>query len=179
LPTSMRFDDDARIAVLEALLSKRAVVPNLSEIKRLTGFHKATIVSSIDFLRDGGLLEGFGPKFNFRKMGYNLETMEIVQADLSKKDVFSKLLAMAQKDPHIYRISPIIGSGTWNLMFRHIYRDVESYHNNIQRYYEHIPGMYDLIKDKQTIYATEPHYKNVSRTKSIVELVKLKRGLEP
>ncbi|MBI4053577.1 MAG: Lrp/AsnC family transcriptional regulator [Candidatus Diapherotrites archaeon] len=178
MPTGMRFDDDVRIKILEALLSKNAVAPNLSEIKRLTGFHKATIVSSIDFLKAQGMLEGFGPKFNFRKMGYNLETMEIVQADLSKKDVFAKLQAMAQKDPHIYRVSPIIGSGTWNLMLRHIYKDVESYHHNMQRYYEQIPGMYDLIKDKQIIYATEPHYKNVSRTKSIVQLVKLKRGLE-
>ena len=39
----MRFDDDVRIKILEALLSKNAVAPNLSEIKRLTGFHKATI----------------------------------------------------------------------------------------------------------------------------------------
>jgi len=65
------------------------------------------------------------------------------------------------------------------MLARHIYKDVESYHTNIQKnYYEKIPGLYELIKDKQVFYIAEPHYKNVSRTKSIVQIIKIEHGLD-
>jgi hypothetical protein len=62
---------------------------------------------------------------------------------------------------------------------RHLYKDIESYHKGTQKeYYEKIPGIYDFIKDRAIFYATEPLYKNVSRTESIVKLIRQDRGME-
>jgi len=173
----MKIDDEVRIKVLEALLQKGAVIPNIRQIKRHTGLHKATIKSSLDFLVKQNILNGFGPKINFREFGYRLEPLELLQIDLSQKTLFEKFLNEAKKDPHIYRISAIIGAGNWNVAIRHFYSDIESFHKHTQKaYYEKIPRIYDLIKDRQIFYGTEPFYKVESRTKSIIEIIKHKKG---
>jgi len=178
MPNKMHTDDEIRLNVLEALLKKGAVVPNLKQIQRQTGYHKATIKSSIDFLEKSEILEGFGPKINFRKFGYKLEVIELLQADLSKKKLFEQFLDAAKKDPCVYRITAVVGSGNWNLFVRHIYRDIESYHRDMQKnYFEAIPGIYDFIKDRQIFYATEPLFKNISRTNAIIEIARKEKGL--
>lgn len=178
MPSKMQADDGLRLNVLEALLKKGGVVPNIRQIQKQTGYHKATIKSSIDFLEKAGILEGFGPKINFRNFGYKLEVIELIQADLSRKKIFEQFLDAAKKDPYVYRITSIVGSGNWNLLVRHIYRDIESYHAGMQRnYFESISGIYDLIKDRQIFYTTEPYFKNISRTNAIIGIVRQEKGL--
>jgi len=175
----MRVTDETRLGILEALLGKGSVQPNLNQIKRSTGFHLATIKGSLEFLKKEGILEGYGPKVNFRNLGYKLESIVLLQADLSEEKTFKAFLSAAGKDPNLYRLSSIIGSGTWNLVARYIHRDVESFHRSEQEeYFEKIPGIYNLIKDRDIFYTTEPHYKNESRTKSIIEIIKREKGLE-
>ncbi|MCD6478796.1 MAG: Lrp/AsnC family transcriptional regulator [Candidatus Diapherotrites archaeon] len=170
----MSITDSTRVAVLEALLKQGSVRPNIKRIKQYTGFHKATIMSSLDFLEKAGLIQGYGPKINFRVLGYNLEVTMLLQADLSRKDAFNVFIERALQDPHLYWFSGMLGSGNWNLLTRHIYRDVESYRKHIESYYyETVPDIYDLIRDKQIFFTTEPIYKSASRTKSIIELIKL------
>jgi len=179
MSSQMRIDDEIRVNILDALLRKRSVIPNLKQVKKYTGYHKATIKSSIDFLLKEGLLEGFGPKVNFRKLGYKLEVVSLLQADLSEKKTLEKFLEIAEKDPHIYLLSGMIGSGNWNIIARHIFKDVESYHSNMEKkYYEAIPKIYDLIRDRQIFYTTEPFYKTASRTKSIIEIIKREKGFD-
>ncbi len=174
----MRLTDETRLNILEALLRKGSVQPNLNQIKRHTGYHLATIKSSLDFLKKQGLLEGYGPKMNFRSLGYKLESIVLLQADLSEEKTFRKFLEAVEKDPNLYRLSSIIGSGTWNLVARYIHRDVESFHKREQEeYFEKIHGIYNLVKDRDIFYTTEPHYKNESRTKSIIEIIKREKGL--
>jgi len=175
----MNLTDEIRINILDALLKKGAVVPNVRQIKRHTGYHKATIKSSLDFFEKEGLLEGYGPKVNFKKLGYDLETIVLLEADLSNEKVFDKFLAAAKKDPHLYRFSAIMGAGNWNLVNWQIHKDVESYHHNVEKnYYKAIPGIYNLIRNRQIFYATEPYYKNASRTKSLIEIIKKEKGLD-
>jgi len=165
--------DEIRLKILEALLEKGSVAPNIRQIQRKTGFHKATIKASLDFLAKEGLLQGYGPKINFHSLGYKLETTVLLQADMSEKKTFDELVERIKKDPHIYQLASVIGSGNWNLLARHIYKDVESYHNNdLKNYYEAIPGIFKVIKDRQIFYATEPYYKSASRTRSIIELIR-------
>lgn len=179
MPSKMSVDDEVRLNVLQVLLKKGAVVPNIRQIQKHTGYHKATIKASIDFLAKSKILEGFGPKINFRNFGYKLEVIALLQADISKKQLFEKFLNAAKNDPYVYRMASVIGSGNWNLLTRHIYKDIESYHLNEQKnYYESIPGFYDLIKDRQIFYATEPYYKNISRTNAIIEIIRKEKGLK-
>ncbi|MBU1121065.1 MAG: Lrp/AsnC family transcriptional regulator [archaeon] len=175
----MKLDDEIRLNVLDALMKKNSVVPNIRQVKRHCGYHKATIKSSIDFLSKEGLIEGFGPRINFKKFGYKLEAIEMLQIDFAEKELFNKFLQAVNKDPHIYRLSAIIGSGNWNLMVRHFYSDVESFHDNSQKnYFEKIKGIYDLIQDRLIFFSTEPFYKSVSRTKSLIDVIKKEKGID-
>lgn len=173
----MRVDDEVRIKILEALLKKGAVVPSIRQIQRYTGLHKATIKSSLDFMGKHGLLEGFGPKVNFKKLGYNLDIRAFYQMDLSDKKVLNALTKAVEKDSNTYRLTAVIGAGNWNVMTSSFFRDIESYHQAIRdKYYDAIPGLYKAIKDRLIFYLTEPDYKNASRTKSIIELIKKEKG---
>lgn len=175
----MKIDDEVRIRLLEALLKKGSVTANLSQLQHHTKLHKATIKASLEFLGKEGVLDGFGPKINFKKFGFALEVVTILQVDLSEKKIFDDFLAQALIDPHFYNLSPVIGSGNWNMMARHFYQDIESYHKNEEEnYFKKIPGLFKLVRDRQIFYVTEPHYKQSSRTESILKAMKLEKGLD-
>ena len=177
MATTMKIDDEIRLNILDALLKKHSVVPNIRQIQKYTGYHKATIKSSLDFLAKEGLLEGFGPKVNFKKLGYNLEVTAFFHADFSDKKLFAKVVEKAKADSNLYSLRSVIGSGNWNLIASHFYKDIESYHQGIQKnYYEAIPSIYKIIKDRQIFYITEPTYKHVSRTKALIEIIKKEKG---
>lgn len=177
--SNMSLTDKIRVNILDALIKKNSVIPNIRQIKRYTGYHKATIKSSLEFMQQQGLLEGFGPKIDLKKLGYNLEVIVLVQADLSRKDLLEKMVQITKQDPHVYRLSSVIGSGNWNLIVRQIYKDVESYHRWAQKtYYEVVPGIFDFVKDRQVFYETDPHYKTSSRTDAIISLIKREKGFE-
>lgn len=172
MASQMKVTDRTRVGVLDALLRKRSVQPNIRQIKRHTGYHKATVKSSLDFLEREGVLQGFGPKVDFRKLGYNLEVMTLSQVDLSAEKAFERFIGRVEKDPHVYWVSSTVGSGNWNLITRQIHKNIESYHAQGQKHYRSIPGYYDLVKDTQSFFSVEPVFKNESRTKSILELIK-------
>lgn len=179
MATKMKIDDKTRLNLLEALLKKRSVKPSLKHLKSHTGLHKATIKSSLNFLEKKGLIKGYGPKINFRLLGYKLEATTLLQADLSKKKIFEKLLKKAEDDSHLYWFSGMLGSSNWNLVMRHIYRDVESYREHFEEhYFKGVPSIYDFIKDRQILFTTEPVYKAESRTNSIIESILRERGLK-
>ncbi|MEM0360494.1 MAG: Lrp/AsnC family transcriptional regulator [Candidatus Diapherotrites archaeon] len=179
LSVKMKIDDKVRLAVLEALLQKNSVKPDLKRLKQHTGLHKATIKSSLDFLERQGVISGYGPKVNFRKLGFNLEVTTLFQADLSKKSIFEDLIKKAESDPHLYWFSGMLGSSNWNLVMRQVYRDVESYRRHFEEhYFKGIPSIYDFIKDRQILFTTEPVYKATSRTNSIIESILVERGLK-
>ncbi|MFH1697037.1 MAG: hypothetical protein ABH854_03975 [Candidatus Diapherotrites archaeon] len=175
----MKMDDEIRLNILDALLKKRSVVPNIRQIQKRTGYHKATIKSSLDFLTENGVLEGYGPKFNFKGLGQNLEVVTLFEADLSDKNAVKKFLGAVQNDPNLYRLSSIIGAGNWNLIAHHIYRDVESYHTGVtEKYYGSLPETYKVIRNRQMFYLTEPMHKNISRTDSVVQVIRRGKGLD-
>jgi len=179
MPFAMKPDDEIRLKILSSLLSKGAVKPNIKQIKRETGFHKSTILSSLAFLEKEGILSGYGPKIDFRKFGYSLEIITLIQADLFNKPVLEEFLSEAKKDPSLYWLSEIFGSGTYNVLMRQVHEDVESYNKHMQQcYYSKIKDIYNLVLTKQVFFTTEPIFKNVSRTRSIIGLIKKDRGLE-
>ena len=178
MANQMKVTDNIRISVLNALLKKNSVQPNIRQIKRHTGYHKATIKSSLDFLQKEGVLQGFGPKVDFKKLGYNLEVLELSQVDLSAQKSFEKFIEKAERDPHVYWVSSAVGHGNWNVLSRQIHKDIESYHSEGQKLHKAIPNYYDLVKDTQSFFSVEPVFKNASRTKSIIELIKKGKGLD-
>ncbi len=179
MAVQLKPDDSTRLKTLAALLKKGSVSPNLRQIKRYSGFHKATIKSSVDFLLKEGVLQGFGPKIDFNKFGFKLEVIEMLHVDFAEKEILKQFLNAMDKDNHIYMVSGVIGGRNWNLLVRHFYRDIESFHNSIQKnYYEKIKGIYKLIRDRQLIYVTAPFYKTSSRTSSIIDILEKEKGIE-
>jgi DNA-binding Lrp family transcriptional regulator len=175
----MKIDDEVRLNVLEALLNPRAVSPNLEQIKKITGYHKATIKGSIEFLKKEGVLKGFGPKVDIKEFGFGLEVKTMLQADISKKKILDLFFEKVKTDPHVYQATGMIGSGNWNLALSSLYRDVESFHKHFSKnYFESVPDLFDLIKDKQVFYFTEPFYKMSSRTESIIKIIRFERGID-
>ncbi|MBN2127184.1 MAG: hypothetical protein JW703_02200 [Candidatus Diapherotrites archaeon] len=179
MPQIMAVDDEIRLNVLKGLLKKGAVQPNLKQLKKITGYHKATIKSSLEFLKQEGVIDGFGPKINIKAFNYSLEAKTIFQIDISKKALFNEFLKVIEKDPHVYRLSASIGSGNLNFFADHIYKDVESFHKYFSKNYEEgIKNFFDLVKDKQILYTTEPIFKSSSRTESIINLIRKERGFD-
>ncbi len=175
----MKIDDEIRLKVFEALLQDHSVSANIRQIQKLTGFHKATIKASLEFLKKNGVLKGFGPKIDFKKFGYSLEAIVLWQVDMSNKKKYHELLAAAKNDKNLYRLSEIIGSNNWNLMSHHVYKDVESYHKDItKKYYEKIPGLFEIIKDRQIFFETEPFHKMSSRTEAIIDIIRKEKGVQ-
>ena len=178
MAVAMKMDDEVRLNILSALLKAGSVSPNLRQIQKCTGYHKATIKSSLDFLAKEGLLSGFGPKGNFRKFDYKLEVLTLLQADLTDKEFLKKFVDEAKKAENLYFLSGVLGSGSWNLIARHIYRDIESYRKGIgQKYFEKLHGIHDFVKAQEVFYLTEPFYKFDSRTDSLIHSIRKSKGL--
>ncbi len=176
---AMRVDDEIRLKIFEALIKENTVLPNIRQIQKHTGYHKATIKASLEFLKKNGILKGYGPKIDFKKFGYNLEAVVLWQVDMSNKETVERILHTAKNDPNVYRLSGIIGSNNWNLMSHHIYKDVETYHKDINhKYYEQIPKIFEAIKDRQIFFETEPFYKMNSRTKIMIDIIRKEKGFD-
>ena len=175
----MRIDDEIRLNILKTLLEKNCTQPNLRRIKAKTGYHLATIKSSLDFLQKEGVLSGYGPKIAFWKLGYKLECVEMLQLDFSKRDAVEKYLDAARNDPHVFALNSVMGSGNFNVISFQFYEDVESYHKNQQEtYVKKIPNYYEVVKDRQVFYLTEPTFKRGSRTDSIIQVVRRRAGID-
>ena len=175
----MRVDDEIRLNILKTLMDKNCTQPNLRKIKSKSGYHLATIKSSLDFLNKEGIISGFGPKIAFWKLGYKLEAVELLQLDFSKRDAVEKYLDVAKKDPHVFSLNSVMGSGNFNVVSFQFYEDVESYHKNLQEnYVKKIANYYEVVKDRQVFYMTEPTFKRGSRTDSIIEIMRKKAGFD-
>ncbi|MFH1752391.1 MAG: hypothetical protein ABH821_05650 [archaeon] len=179
MPKQKELLDETRIRILDALFKERSLIPNLNQIQKYTGYHKATIKSSLEFMKREGLIQHFTVKLNYKKLGFNLEPMVLLQIDTSKKKLFNDLLERIKKDDNLYRMSSIIGSGNLNILARHIYPDVETYHTGVEeKFYGSMKGIHDLIKDRQIYFTSIPFYKDSSRSESVLKAIKKQKGLD-
>tara|TARA_Y100000310_G_C20702563_1_gene831289 strand:+ start:3657 stop:4196 length:540 start_codon:yes stop_codon:yes gene_type:complete len=175
----MKVGDEVRLNILSALLKQNSVSPNIKQLQKYTGYHKATIKSSLDFLINEGLITGYGPKVDFRKFDYKLEVLVLMQADLTKKEFFKTFLDEIKKDPHLYSLTSLAGSGNYNLVARHIYEDIETFHEAVnKKYFEKLDGIHDFMKRRDIVYVTEPYFKMESRTGAMIKILRESRGYD-
>ena len=72
-----------------------------------------------------------------------------------------------------------MGSGNFNVLSFQFYEDVEAYHKNLQeKYVKKIPQYYEIVKDRQVFYLTEPTFKRSSRTGAIIEIMRKKAAID-
>lgn len=179
MPAKMHWNDEIRLNIIKAMIKKNCTQPNLKKIKKETGYHLATIKATIEYLKKENMLKGFGPKFMFDKLGYNLEVIEFFQLDLSKEKSFEKFIDTIEQDPHVYAVQTIMGSGNYNIAMFQFYRTIEEFQQNKEKnYYQKNPEFYDLIKDKQIFYLTNPTFKRGSRSDNVIDLLQEERGMK-
>lgn len=172
-----KVDDEIRIRILLALLQKGTLVPNLEEIRRLTGYHKNTIRKSLEFLKGEGALLDYVPYVDPKVFGFNLLPINILQFDMSEEEGLESWVKSVEADPNVFFRSNLMGSGKWNMLSMSFYRDMESYNEGVKRkYYSKTPEVYKLTKDVQSFYASQPFFKKVPRGKAIVDSIMAEKG---
>lgn len=162
---SKKILDPIRIKILSALRKKEVLSPNIRHLKRLTGFHRTTIKSSIASLEKAGLITGYLPALNPVVSGYGLNVWTYLQMDLSNLANNKKLTELIKTIPNVYHCSEVITDKGYNISVGYLTKSVEDYYNNIQRkYFISQPQIYNYVKERTVFYLSQPTYvqKNIS-----------------
>jgi DNA-binding Lrp family transcriptional regulator len=174
-----KINDSIRVKILSAMTNKGAVVPNVRHIKKITGFHRATIKSSIDFLEKEKFILGYRPLLDSSVAGYNLKSSSYFQVDLSLKEKQKELMEIISKDKNILSASQVISDGNFNVSLSFLSKSIESLHNNLkEKYIYKIPGYYDFIKKSSSFYLSTPVYKNKNEIDVLISLLLEEQGLD-
>ena len=171
--------DPIRTKILAAMTKKGAVAPNIKQIKKITNLHRATIKSSIEFMEQEKLINGYRPLLDPRVVGYNLIVHTYLQTNTSDKTEFNKLMDAINKDKNILSFSEVICEGNYNLAISFLCKNIEEYHINFKKkYYETTPSLYETIKQKNNFYLSEPIYKKRNEIDTLIELLKEEKGIK-
>ncbi len=174
-----KINDSIRVKILSAMTKKGAVVPNIRQIKKLTGFHRATIKSSIDFLEKEKFILGYRPLLDSSIAGYNLKTASYFQMDLSLKERQKQFLDTAIKDKSVISASQVISDGDFNVVLNFLSKNIESFHINLkEKYVYKIPNYYDLVKKSSSFYLSNPIYKEKNQIDVLIDLLLEEQALD-
>lgn len=174
-----KIDDPIRVKILSAMTKSGAVTPNIRQIKKLTGFHRATIKSSIDFLEKEKFILGYRPLLDPLVAGYNLKSTSYFQVDFSEKETYKKFLNLIEKDKSVLSASQVISDGNYNLSLSFLSKNIESLHNNLRdKYIYKLPNYYDFVKKSSSFYLSSPIYKDVNEIDTLISLLLEEQGIE-
>lgn len=174
-----KINDSIRVKILSAMTKKGAVQPNVRQIKKITGLHRATIKSSIDFLEKEEFITGYRPLLDPLIAGYNLKSYSFYQLDLSLKEKINSFKDLLKKDKNIIYSSSTISDGNYNFFINSISKNIEEFHNNLKNNYVYkLPSYYDLIKKSVHFYSANPLYKNKNQIDVIIDLLLKEQGLD-
>ena len=174
-----KITDPIRIKILSAMRKKGCILPNVRQIKKVTGFHRATIKSSIDFFEQEKFITGYRPLLNPQLVGYNLSAKSYLQLDISNKDAYKKLLNVIEKDKSVLLASEVISENNTNFTIGFLSKNIEEYYNNIKNKYAHtIPNYFDFVKKNSVFYLSSPYHKNTNEIDVIIDLLSDEAGIE-
>ena len=168
-----KINDSIRVKILDAMRKKGSVVPNVRQIQKITGFHRATIKSSIQFLEKENFITGYRPLLDPKVVGFNLNAMQYMQVNFSEKEKFKKYLELVTQDKSVYLCSEVISDSSFSLALGYLSRNIESHHINIKnKYVLGLSNYFDFIKQNSTFYLSSPVYKNLNQIDVIIDLLK-------
>ena len=161
------------------MTKKGCVSPNIRQIKKVTGLHRATIKSSIDFLESEKFITGYRPLLDPKVIGYDLNAFSYMQADIMNKENYKKFIEIVQKDKNVYHCSEVISDNNTNLAVGFLSKNIEDYYNNVRNKYN--AGMfnyYDFIKKNSVFYLSNPYHKHKNEIDVIIDLLIEEQGIE-
>jgi len=170
--------DSIRTKILSAMRKKDVLYPNIRHLKRLTGFHRSTIKSSIEYLEKSGFITGYCPSLNPNVAGYGLRVWTFLQMDLSNDAVNKNFQKTITSIPNIYHCSEVITDKGYNTAIGYLAKNVEDYYNNIQRQYFTInPQVNNYIKERTVFYLTQPQHVQKNLSDTLVDILEKEQGL--
>ncbi|HNW05394.1 MAG TPA: hypothetical protein PK655_01540 [archaeon] len=176
---SKKILDPIRIKILSSMRKQGVLVPNIRQLKKHTGFHRATIKSSIELMEKQGLIKHYIPTVNSSIAGYGLRVWTFLQMDISNQKLLNNLKKIMTKIPNIYHCSEVITERGYNIAIGYLAKNVEDYYNNIQRkYFINYPDIYNNIKDRSVFYLSEPTYIQKSHSSTIIDILEKEQGIE-
>lgn len=168
----MQIDDNIRLNILDALFEKNCLEPNIKNIQRITKYNKNTIKASLNFLKDQGAIKCFEPLIDVAKYGMKERAMTLISVDMAKKKELDKALNLLQADPNTILIFKLTATGKWNYVLVHLLKDMQEYYDKAETlYYSKLPFIKDLNLKQEIIYEREM-LKNVSASKSTMNILK-------
>jgi len=174
-----KINDSIRVKILSAMMKKGSVMPNVRQIKKITGFHRATIKSSLDFLEKEKFITGYRPLLDPVVAGYNLKSFSYFQIDLSSKEKQKQFFDSVLNDKNVLSASQVISEGNFNVSLSFLSKNIEEQHNNLRdKYIYKIPNYYDFIKKSSTFYLSSPIYKEKNSIDALIELLLEEQGLD-
>lgn len=174
-----KIDDSIRVKILSAMTKKGGVSPNIRQIKKTTGFHRATIKSSLDFFEKEKFILGYRPLLDPAVAGYSLKTVSYFQADFSLKEKEKQLLDIISKDKSVLSASQIISDSDLNFRMVSLSKNIEQFHDNFKKNYMYkIPSFYDFVKRSSNFYVSNPVYKNKNEIDVLIDLLLRDSGLD-
>lgn len=176
---SKKILDPIRIKILSSMRKPGVLVPNIRQLKKQTGFHRATIKSSIDLMEKQGLIKNYIPSLNSSVAGYGLRVWTFVQMDISNEKLTNNLKKIVTTIPNIYHCSEVITEKGYNIAIGYLAKNVEDYYNNIQRkYFLNYPEIYNNIKERTVFYLSEPTYVQKSHSSALIDILEREQGLD-
>ncbi len=174
-----KINDSIRVKILSAMKHKGSVVPNVRQIKKITGFHRATIKSSIDFLEKENFIQGYRPLLDSSIAGYDLKSSSYFQIDLASKEKQKELLNIISRDKNVLSASQVISDGDFNVSLSFLSKNIESFHNSFKdKYIYKLPGYYDFIKKSSSFYLSSPVYKKKNEIDVLIDLLLEEQGFD-
>lgn len=179
MPVKKQIVDSIRIKILSAMTEKKAVTPNIRQIQKITGFHRATIKSSINFLEENEFITGYRPLLNPVKAGYTLKSHTYLQMDLNEKEKLKSFIATIKADPNVVSCSQVITDRYTNVCMTYLSKGVEDYYNNVQKkYYLSVPKIYDFVDKRIIYYLSKPYYKYKNEIDATIDILKSEVGID-
>jgi len=174
-----KINDPIRVKILSAMTKKGAITPNIRSIQKITGFHRATIKASLDFLEKENFVLGYRPLLDPLIAGYNLKATSYFQIDPSLKETYKKFTDLVSKDKNVLSASQVISDGNYNISLSYLSKNIESLHNNLrEKYIYKLPNYYDFVKKSSSFYLSTPKYKDSNEIDTLISLLLEEQGLE-
>lgn len=157
---------------------KSCISPNIRQIKKVTGFHRATIKSSIDFMETQNFIQGYRPLLDPSLAGYSLKSHSFFQIDPSFQDSQKGFINALLRDKNVISASSVISEGDFNLAVSFLSKDIETFHSSLkEKYLYKLTNYYDFVKKTSNFYLSKPFHKSKNQIDVLIDLLMQEQGL--
>jgi DNA-binding Lrp family transcriptional regulator len=152
-----------RKKLLNCFAEGTALRPNIKQIQKITNLHATTIKSSLKFLENEKILQGYAPSINFDGIGVNNHVFDFFKINYADTKNIENLTKILKTDKNIFHAGSIYGDGKHNLLIIHAYQNIETYQSEFRKKYLSDKDIYQFLESRMTFFATSSPIETKSR----------------